>query len=110
MPAPSVDYDFATVSPWAGLGHARFVAMTQAVAPTAHVKPMVSHVEAVESGKAPVAPTPVAESGCPLLTLKPDFLVHLLSLVATAALSCAVASNSTRESRATPSPAATTTL
>ncbi len=40
MPAPTVDYYFATVSPWAYLGHARFVAMTQAVGATVQVKPM----------------------------------------------------------------------
>lgn len=40
MPAPTVDYYFSTVSPWAYLGHARFVAMTQAVGATVLVKPM----------------------------------------------------------------------
>jgi 2-hydroxychromene-2-carboxylate isomerase len=40
MPAPTVDYYFATVSPWAYLGHARFVAMTQAAGATVRVKPM----------------------------------------------------------------------
>ena len=36
MPAATVDYYFATVSPWAYLGHARFVAMTQAAGATVH--------------------------------------------------------------------------
>ena len=40
MATPSVDYYFATVSPWAYLGHARFVAITQAVGATVHIKPM----------------------------------------------------------------------
>lgn len=40
MTAPIVDYYFATVSPWAYLGHARFSAMTQAAGATLRVKPM----------------------------------------------------------------------
>jgi 2-hydroxychromene-2-carboxylate isomerase len=40
MPAATVDYYFATVSPWAYLGHARFVAMTQAAGATVRVKPV----------------------------------------------------------------------
>lgn len=40
MAAPTVDYYFATVSPWAYLGHARLLAMTQAVGSTVRVKPM----------------------------------------------------------------------
>ena len=40
MAAPTVDYFFATVSPWAYLGHARFVAMTQAAGAAVRVKPM----------------------------------------------------------------------
>lgn len=40
MTAPTVDYFFATVSPWAWLGHARFVAMTRAAGATVRVKPM----------------------------------------------------------------------
>ena len=36
----SIDYYFATVSPWAYLGHARFVAMAQAALATVRVKPM----------------------------------------------------------------------
>ena len=40
MPAPTVDYYLATVSPWGYLGHARFVAMTQAAGATVRVKPM----------------------------------------------------------------------
>jgi 2-hydroxychromene-2-carboxylate isomerase len=39
MPA-TIDYYFATVSPWAYLGHARFVAMAQAAGATVRVKPM----------------------------------------------------------------------
>jgi carboxymethylenebutenolidase len=35
-----VDYYFATVSPWAYLGHARFVAMAQHSGATVRVKPM----------------------------------------------------------------------
>lgn len=40
MTAPTVDYFFATVSPWAYLGHARFVAITQSAGATVRVKPM----------------------------------------------------------------------
>ncbi len=40
MPAPTVDYYLATVSPWGYLGHARFVAMAQANGATVRVKPM----------------------------------------------------------------------
>ncbi|MES2716167.1 MAG: 2-hydroxychromene-2-carboxylate isomerase [Pseudomonadota bacterium] len=40
MPSPTVDYFFATVSPWAYLGHARFVAMARAAGATVRVKPM----------------------------------------------------------------------
>ena len=40
MPAATVDYYFATVSPWAYLGHARLVAMTQAAGATVRVKPV----------------------------------------------------------------------
>jgi 2-hydroxychromene-2-carboxylate isomerase len=40
MAAPVVDYYFATVSPWAYLGHARFVAIAQAAGATVRVKPM----------------------------------------------------------------------
>jgi 2-hydroxychromene-2-carboxylate isomerase len=40
MSTKTVDYYFATVSPWAFLGHARFVAMTQAAGATVRVKPM----------------------------------------------------------------------
>ncbi len=40
MATPTVDYFFATVSPWAYLGHARFVAMVQAAGATVRVKPM----------------------------------------------------------------------
>lgn len=36
----TVDYYFATVSPWAYLGHARFVAMAQAAGATVRVKPV----------------------------------------------------------------------
>ena len=36
----TIDYFFATVSPWAYLGHARFVAMTRAAGATVRVKPM----------------------------------------------------------------------
>jgi 2-hydroxychromene-2-carboxylate isomerase len=36
----TVDYYFATVSPWAYLGHARFVALAQAAGATVRVKPM----------------------------------------------------------------------
>jgi 2-hydroxychromene-2-carboxylate isomerase len=40
MTAPTVDYYFATVSPWAFLGHARFVAITQAAGAAVRVKPI----------------------------------------------------------------------
>jgi 2-hydroxychromene-2-carboxylate isomerase len=40
MATTTVDYYFATVSPWAYLGHARFVAMAQASGATVRVKPM----------------------------------------------------------------------
>ena len=40
MTAPTVDYFFATVSPWAYLGHARFVAMAAAAGAVVRVKPM----------------------------------------------------------------------
>lgn len=40
MTATTVDYYLATVSPWAYLGHARFVAMTRAAGATVRVKPM----------------------------------------------------------------------
>jgi carboxymethylenebutenolidase len=40
MTAATVDYYFATVSPWAWLGHARFVAMARAAGATLRVKPM----------------------------------------------------------------------
>ncbi len=40
MATHTIDYYFATVSPWAFLGHARFVAMTQAAGATVHVKPV----------------------------------------------------------------------
>ena len=40
MTTPTVDYYFATVSPWAWLGHARFVAMTRAAGASVRVKPM----------------------------------------------------------------------
>ena len=40
MPATTVDYFFATVSPWAYLGHARFVAMAAAAGAVVRVKPM----------------------------------------------------------------------
>ena len=40
MPAATVDYYLATVSPWGYLGHARFVAMTQAAGATVRVKPI----------------------------------------------------------------------
>ena len=40
MTTPTVDYFFATVSPWAWLGHARFVAMTRAAGASVRVKPM----------------------------------------------------------------------
>ena len=40
MTTPTVDYFFATVSPWAWLGHARFVAMTRAAGAIVRVKPM----------------------------------------------------------------------
>jgi len=36
----TVDYYFATVSPWAYLGHARFVAMAQAAGAAVRIKPM----------------------------------------------------------------------
>ena len=36
----TVDYFFATVSPWAYLGHARFVAMAQAAGAAVRIKPM----------------------------------------------------------------------
>lgn len=40
MSSTTVDYYFATASPWAYLGHARLVAMTRAAKATVHVKPM----------------------------------------------------------------------
>ena len=40
MTAPTVDYFFATVSPWAYLGHARFVAMAAAAGAVVRIKPM----------------------------------------------------------------------
>ena len=40
MTTPTVDYFFATVSPWAWLGHARLVAMTRAAGASVRVKPM----------------------------------------------------------------------
>ena len=40
MTVKTIDYFFATVSPWAYLGHDRFVAMTRAAGATVRVKPM----------------------------------------------------------------------
>ena len=40
MTVKTIDYFFATVSPWAYLGHARFVAMTRAAGASVRVKPM----------------------------------------------------------------------
>ena len=40
MTVKTIDYYFATVSPWAYLGHARFVAMSRAAGATVRVKPM----------------------------------------------------------------------
>lgn len=40
MPAAVVDYYFATVSPWAYLGHARFVDIARAAGATVRVKPV----------------------------------------------------------------------
>jgi 2-hydroxychromene-2-carboxylate isomerase len=40
MPATVVDYYFASVSPWAYLGHARFVAIAQAAGAAVRVKPV----------------------------------------------------------------------
>ena len=40
MTTHAIDYYFATVSPWAFLGHARFVAMAQAAGATVKVKPV----------------------------------------------------------------------
>ena len=40
MTAPTVDYFFATISPWAYLGHARFVAMAAAAGAVVRIKPM----------------------------------------------------------------------
>lgn len=40
MTAKTVDYYLATVSPWAFLGHARFVAMASAAGATVRLKPM----------------------------------------------------------------------
>jgi 2-hydroxychromene-2-carboxylate isomerase len=55
MSAPVVDYYFATVSPWAYLGHARFVAMAQAAGATVRVKPMDLGVIFPVSGGLPLA-------------------------------------------------------
>jgi 2-hydroxychromene-2-carboxylate isomerase len=40
MTVKTIDYFFATVSPWAYLGHDRFVAMSRAAGATVRVKPM----------------------------------------------------------------------
>ncbi len=40
MSKTNIDYYFATVSPWAYLGHARLVAMAKAAGATVRVKPM----------------------------------------------------------------------
>jgi len=40
MTTPTVDYFFATVSPWAYLGHARFVAIAKAAGAQVRAKPM----------------------------------------------------------------------
>jgi 2-hydroxychromene-2-carboxylate isomerase len=40
MPKPSVDYYFATVSPWAYLGHARFARIVRDTGATVRVKPI----------------------------------------------------------------------
>lgn len=55
MPAPNVDYYFATVSPWAYLGHARFVAIARAAGATVRVKPMDLGVIFPVSGGLPLA-------------------------------------------------------
>ncbi len=54
MPA-TIDYYFATVSPWAFLGHARFVAIAQAAGATVRVKPVDLGVIFPVSGGLPLA-------------------------------------------------------
>lgn len=53
--AATIDYYFATVSPWAYLGHARFVAIAQAAGATVRVKPVDLGVIFPASGGLPLA-------------------------------------------------------
>ncbi len=55
MATPTIDYYFATVSPWTFLGHARFAAMAQAAGATVRVKPVDLGEIFPVSGGLPVA-------------------------------------------------------
>ena len=75
MPA-TIDYYFATVSPWAYLGHARFVAMAQAAGATVRVKPVDYGVIFPASGGLPLAKRAPQRQAYRLVELKrfSDFL------------------------------------
>ena len=66
----TVDYYFATVSPWAYLGHARFVAMTQAAGATVRVKPVDYGEIFPVSGGLPLAKRAPQRQAYRLLELK----------------------------------------
>ena len=76
MTAPIVDYYFATVSPWAYLGHARFSAMSKAAGATVRVKPMDLGVIFPVSGGLPLPKRAPQRQAYRLVELKrfSDFL------------------------------------
>jgi 2-hydroxychromene-2-carboxylate isomerase len=76
MTAKTVDYYFATVSPWAWLGHARFVAMTRAAGATVRVKPMDLGEIFPVTGGLPLAKRAPARQAYRLLELQ-RFGAHL---------------------------------
>jgi 2-hydroxychromene-2-carboxylate isomerase len=75
MPAV-VDYYFATVSPWAYLGHARFAAMAQAAGATVRVKPVDLGVIFPVSGGLPLAKRAPQRQAYRLVELR-RFSTHL---------------------------------
>ena len=66
----TVDYYFATVSPWAYLGHARFVAMAQAAGASVRVKPVDLGEIFPVSGGLPLAKRAPQRQAYRLLELK----------------------------------------
>ena len=72
----TVDYYFATVSPWAYLGHARFVAIARAAAAPVRVKPMDLGAIFPVSGGLPLAKRAPQRQAYRLVELK-RFSEHL---------------------------------